>query len=108
MRFRILKKNLFVALGLSLIFVTVMFSTRVLISGDNTSSVVHENVLPGDTTVQSDSVQNMKTSVYNGTYNQNIQNRDTFSGEPQLVIVIQVLNRPTYLKILIKSLENAA
>lgn len=108
MRFRILKKNLIIALGLSFIFATVMFSTRVLISGDDTSTVAQADVLPGDTKFDFDSVPEMKMSVYNGNYKQYIHNADKYPGEPQLVLVIQVHNRPDYLRILIKSLANAA
>uniref|UniRef100_A0A674PAQ1 Si:ch73-91k6.2 n=1 Tax=Takifugu rubripes TaxID=31033 RepID=A0A674PAQ1_TAKRU len=42
------------------------------------------------------------------TTRQHVRNADKFPGDPQLVLVVQVHNRPEYLELLIKSLERAA
>ncbi|KAL7872247.1 hypothetical protein SRHO_G00072300 [Serrasalmus rhombeus] len=50
----------------------------------------------------------MRKSVYDSNYRQFVQNGDKFPDEPEVVIVVQVHNRPAYLKMLIQSLEKAA
>ncbi|XP_020352219.1 alpha-1,6-mannosyl-glycoprotein 2-beta-N-acetylglucosaminyltransferase-like [Oncorhynchus kisutch] len=109
MRLRFFKKNLLILMGVSLIIATVMIITRVLIYDEVTGVVAQENMLSGDMAkFQYGSVPLLMKSVYNANYHQYVQNADTYPGEPKLVLVIQVHNRPDYLKILIKSLENAA
>lgn len=54
------------------------------------------------------SVMDMRTSVYDSNFKQFVQNSDKFPGDPEVVIVVQVHNRPAYLKLLIQSLESAA
>ncbi|XP_014000080.1 alpha-1,6-mannosyl-glycoprotein 2-beta-N-acetylglucosaminyltransferase [Salmo salar] len=109
MRLRFFKKNLLILMGVSLIIATVMIITRVLISDEVTGVVAQENMLSDDMAkFQYGSVPELMKSVYNANYHQYVQNADKYPGEPKLVLVIQVHNRPDYLKILIKSLENAA
>ncbi|XP_029532476.1 alpha-1,6-mannosyl-glycoprotein 2-beta-N-acetylglucosaminyltransferase-like [Oncorhynchus nerka] len=109
MRLRFLKKNLLIILGVSFIIATVMITTRVFISDEVTGVVAQENMLPDDkATFHYSSVPELIKSIYNANYKQYVQNANKYPGETQLVLVIQVHNRPDYLKILIKSLENAA
>ncbi|XP_035630909.1 alpha-1,6-mannosyl-glycoprotein 2-beta-N-acetylglucosaminyltransferase-like [Oncorhynchus keta] len=109
MRLRFLKKNLLIILGVSFIIATVMITTRVFISDEVTGVVAQENMLPDDkATFHYSSVPELIKSIYNANYKQYVQNANTYPGETKLVLVIQVHNRPDYLKILIKSLENAA
>ncbi|KAJ8387859.1 hypothetical protein AAFF_G00150080 [Aldrovandia affinis] len=53
---------------------------------------------------QYDTVFNMKRSVYESNYRQFIQNSDQFPADFKLVLVVQVHNRPAYLKMLLDSL----
>ncbi|CDQ56835.1 alpha-1,6-mannosyl-glycoprotein 2-beta-N-acetylglucosaminyltransferase [Oncorhynchus mykiss] len=109
MRLRFLKKNLLIILGVSFIIATVMITTRVFISDEVTGVVAQENMLPDDKAkFHYSSVPELIKSIYNANYKQYVQNANKYPGETKLVLVIQVHNRPDYLKILIKSLENAA
>ncbi|XP_024233854.1 alpha-1,6-mannosyl-glycoprotein 2-beta-N-acetylglucosaminyltransferase [Oncorhynchus tshawytscha] len=109
MRLRFLKKNLLIILGVSFIIATVMITTRVFISDEVTGVVAQENMLPDDKAkFHYSSVPELIKSIYNANYKQYVQNANKYSGETKLVLVIQVHNRPDYLKILIKSLENVA
>ncbi|KAJ8009164.1 hypothetical protein DPEC_G00086060 [Dallia pectoralis] len=107
MRLRFVKKNLVILLGVCFIIATIMFTTRVLILEENV--VNQENVLYDDLgKFHYGSVPELRKSVYNANYKQAILNADEYPADPKLVLVIQVHNRPDFLKILIKSLENAA
>lgn len=115
MRFRLHKKNLLALLGVSFVVVTLLFSTRVLLvseddlSGRNNVAQVNQVMHSGDTVKFSfGSLSELTQSVYNANYKQCVLNADKFPGEPQLVLVVQVHNRPEYLRLLIKSLERAA
>ncbi|XP_071770337.1 alpha-1,6-mannosyl-glycoprotein 2-beta-N-acetylglucosaminyltransferase [Centroberyx gerrardi] len=116
MRFRLLKRNLLALLGVSFVVVTLLFSTRVLIVSDNDTSKPNNNVVQENQGLQSGdmlkfnfgSVPELTKSVYSANYKQFILNAEKFPGEPLLVLVVQVHNRPEYLRLLIKSLENAA
>ncbi|XP_064847214.1 alpha-1,6-mannosyl-glycoprotein 2-beta-N-acetylglucosaminyltransferase-like [Oncorhynchus masou masou] len=109
MRLRFLKKNLLIILGVSFIIATVMITTRVFISDEVTGVVAQENMLPDDKAkFHYSSVPELIKSIYNANYKQYVQNANKYPGETKLVLVIQVHNRPDYLKILIKSLENTA
>ncbi|XP_010880609.2 alpha-1,6-mannosyl-glycoprotein 2-beta-N-acetylglucosaminyltransferase [Esox lucius] len=108
MRLRFVKKNLLILLGVSFIIATIMFTTRVLISEENANVVNQENMLSDEMTFQYGSLPELKKSVYNANYKQTVLNANKYPAEPKLVLVIQVHNRPDYLKILIESLENAA
>ncbi|XP_020310869.1 alpha-1,6-mannosyl-glycoprotein 2-beta-N-acetylglucosaminyltransferase-like [Oncorhynchus kisutch] len=109
MRLRFLKKNLLIILGVSFIIATVMITTRVFISDEVTGVVAQENMLLDDKAkFHYSSVPELIKSIYNANYKQYVQNANKYPGETKLVLVIQVHNRPDYLKILIKSLENAA
>lgn len=115
MRFRLLKRNLLALLGVFFVVVTLLLSTRVLIVSDNDTSGAG-NAVQGNHGVQSGdmvkfnfgSLPELSQSVYNANYKQCIHNADKFPGEPHLVLVVQVHNRPEYLRLLIKSLEKAA
>ncbi|XP_068609854.1 alpha-1,6-mannosyl-glycoprotein 2-beta-N-acetylglucosaminyltransferase [Brachionichthys hirsutus] len=116
MRFRLLKKNLLVLLGVSFVIVTLLFSARVLFVKEDDASGLDDDVIRGNQPVRSvdmagfsfDSVPQMTRSVFNANYVQYIHNADRFPGDPRLVLLVQVHNRPEYLKLLVKSLENAA
>lgn len=117
MRFRLLKKNLLALLGVSVVVVTLLFSTRVLLLSDNdTSGPTHSNnnaqgnqaMHSGDVKFNFGSLPELTKSVYNANYKQCVHNADEFPGEPRLVLVVQVHNRPEYLKLLVRSLERAA
>nr|XP_015204781.1 PREDICTED: alpha-1,6-mannosyl-glycoprotein 2-beta-N-acetylglucosaminyltransferase-like [Lepisosteus oculatus]XP_015204788.1 PREDICTED: alpha-1,6-mannosyl-glycoprotein 2-beta-N-acetylglucosaminyltransferase-like [Lepisosteus oculatus] len=49
----------------------------------------------------------MKKSVYESNLRQFIRNADKFPKDPELVIVVQVHNRPAYLRLLVESLSKA-
>ncbi|XP_020779663.1 alpha-1,6-mannosyl-glycoprotein 2-beta-N-acetylglucosaminyltransferase [Boleophthalmus pectinirostris] len=112
MRFRLLKKNLFALLGVSLVIVTLLISTRVLMVTENdtteTNSVAQTFGSGDPVKFNYNSVPDLTNSVYNANYRQYILNAERFPGEPQLVLVVQVHNRPEYLKLLIESLQKAA
>ncbi|XP_076611791.1 alpha-1,6-mannosyl-glycoprotein 2-beta-N-acetylglucosaminyltransferase [Chaetodon auriga] len=116
MRFRLLKKNLLALLGVSFVVVTLLFSTRVLLVSDDDTSGPNNNVVQGNQGMHSGdmlkfsfgSLPELTQSVYNANYKQCVHNADKFPGEPQLVLVVQVHNRPEYLRLLIQSLEKAA
>lgn len=115
MRFRLLKKNLLVLLGVSFVIVTLLFSTRVLMIPDNDTpevssvSQINQHFNSGEAVkFHFGSLPELSKSVYNANYRQCVLNVDRFPGDPRLVLVIQVHNRPEYLKLLIQSLEKAA
>ncbi|XP_033932057.1 alpha-1,6-mannosyl-glycoprotein 2-beta-N-acetylglucosaminyltransferase [Pseudochaenichthys georgianus] len=115
MRFRLLKKNLLALLGVSFVVVTLLISTRVLLVNDNDTTGPN-NVEPGHQGMHSGdavkfnfgSLTELTQSVYSANYKQCVHNADKFPGEPLLVLVVQVHNRPDYLRLFIKSLEKAA
>ncbi|XP_056150611.1 alpha-1,6-mannosyl-glycoprotein 2-beta-N-acetylglucosaminyltransferase [Lampris incognitus] len=115
MRFRLLRRNLLALLAVSFIVVTLFLTTRVLNSPQDDTSTSHDVAqqsqgprLDDIMKFQFGSVPELTKSVYSANYKQSILNADKFPGEPQLVLVVQVHNRPQYLKMLIKSLESAA
>ncbi|XP_077408668.1 alpha-1,6-mannosyl-glycoprotein 2-beta-N-acetylglucosaminyltransferase [Vanacampus margaritifer] len=114
MRFRLAKKNLLVLLGVSFVVWTLLVSTRVLSVSENGTSDVNNQANPGTRssgTVKFDfsgSLSGLRQSVYTANYKQHVLNAERFPGEPQLVLVVQVHNRPEYLQLLIKSLEKAS
>uniref|UniRef100_A0AAY4CAN0 Alpha-1,6-mannosyl-glycoprotein 2-beta-N-acetylglucosaminyltransferase n=1 Tax=Denticeps clupeoides TaxID=299321 RepID=A0AAY4CAN0_9TELE len=50
----------------------------------------------------------LRASVYGMNHGQRVLNADRFPDEPEVVLVVQVHNRPAYLKMLVRSLENTA
>ncbi|XP_017542682.1 alpha-1,6-mannosyl-glycoprotein 2-beta-N-acetylglucosaminyltransferase [Pygocentrus nattereri] len=110
MRLRLLKKNVAALLIISVILF-VLFYSKFVITNER---VVGENVPREGTqavainTFQYGTFLNMRKSVYDSNYRQFVQNGDKFPDEPEVVIVVQVHNRPAYLKMLIQSLEKAA
>ncbi|GAA6233897.1 alpha-1,6-mannosyl-glycoprotein 2-beta-N-acetylglucosaminyltransferase-like [Lates japonicus] len=116
MRFRLHKRNLLALLGVSFVVVTLLFSTRVLIVSDNDTSRDNDPILQVDRDMRCsdlwkfgfDSLQRMSLSVFTGNIKQCVHNANKFPEDPQLVLVVQVHNRPEYLKLFIKSLEKAA
>lgn len=117
MRFRLLKRNLLALLGVSVVVVTLLLTTRVLLVPDNDTSgpntdagVIRRLVNGGDAAANFDfsSLAELTKSVFNANYKQCVRNADAFPGEPRLVLVVQVHNRPEYLRLLIRSLQKAA
>ncbi|XP_049612781.1 alpha-1,6-mannosyl-glycoprotein 2-beta-N-acetylglucosaminyltransferase [Syngnathus scovelli] len=114
MRIRLAKKNLLVLLGVSFVVWTLLVSTRVLSDSGNDLSDVKNQANQGTRSSDrvkfdfSGSLSELMQSVYRANYKQHILNAERFLGEPQLVLVVQVHNRPEYLKLLIKSFEKAA
>ncbi|XP_029352192.1 alpha-1,6-mannosyl-glycoprotein 2-beta-N-acetylglucosaminyltransferase [Echeneis naucrates] len=110
MRFRLVKKNLLVLLGVCIVVCTLLASTRVLIvsdSGERNAAQVHGR--PGEAVkFNFASPSELAQSVYAANFKQWVHNADRFPGDPQLVLVVQVHNRPDYLRLLIQSLEKAA
>ncbi|KAG7508267.1 alpha-1,6-mannosyl-glycoprotein 2-beta-N-acetylglucosaminyltransferase-like [Solea senegalensis] len=111
MRFRLIKRNLIGLLVVSCVVLTLLFSTRALLLSDN-DSVNSRDVDEGGQALHQKlnfaSLPELSLSVYNANFRQNVLNADRFPEEPQLVLIVQVHNRPEYLKLLIKSLQNAA
>lgn len=115
MRFRVVKRNLIALLVVSCVVVTLLFSTRALLVSDNETSGAGD-VVQGRQAAHTDemvrfnfaSLPELTRSVFNANYKQSVLNADKFPVEPQLVVVVQVHNRPEYLKLLIRSLQNAA
>ncbi|XP_041951699.1 alpha-1,6-mannosyl-glycoprotein 2-beta-N-acetylglucosaminyltransferase [Alosa sapidissima] len=110
MRFRLLRRNLIAFLLVSLVVLILIYTKLAIVSekppetppqDPNTQATVISKFQYG-------SVMDMRTSVYDSNFKQVIQNDDKFPGDPEVVIVVQVHNRPAYLKMLIQSLGNAA
>lgn len=110
MRLRLLRRNLFALLGVVLVVAALLFSTRVLMVSENDTERpdVFQRPGPADVKFNFGSTSELSQSVYRANYKQVVLNAETFPGEPQLVLVVQVHNRPEYLKLLIKSLQRAA
>lgn len=114
MRFRLLKKNVLVLLGVSFVILTLLFSARVLMvpekySAEPDSIIQNQNFGSGEAVkFNFDSLSDLKKSVYSANLKQCVQNAELFPRDPQLVLVVQVHNRPEYLRLLIQSLEKAA
>ncbi|XP_018585859.2 alpha-1,6-mannosyl-glycoprotein 2-beta-N-acetylglucosaminyltransferase [Scleropages formosus] len=120
MRLKIHKRNVLAFLFATLIALFLLFSIRRNgQSGvDSSRADVHSKELGADDhDVQHagythkfyyDTIFNMKKSVYEGNYRQLVQNADKFPGDPQLVVVVQVHNRPAYLKMLVDSFQKAS
>ncbi|XP_057678078.1 alpha-1,6-mannosyl-glycoprotein 2-beta-N-acetylglucosaminyltransferase [Corythoichthys intestinalis] len=111
MRFRLAKKNLLVLLGISFVVWTLLVSTSVLsVSENSTSNQIDKGAHSSDLVKLdfSGSLSKLTKSVYRSNFKQHVLNAERFPGEPQLVLVVQVHNRPEYLQLLIYSLEKAA
>ncbi|XP_019751826.1 alpha-1,6-mannosyl-glycoprotein 2-beta-N-acetylglucosaminyltransferase [Hippocampus comes] len=114
MRLRLAKKNLLVLLVVSFFVWTLLVSTRVLSVSENDASGANNPAHRGtrsSNTIKFDfsgSLSDLTQSVYSANHKQHILNAERFPGEPQLVLVVQVHNRPEYLQLLINSLEKAA
>uniref|UniRef100_A0A3Q3XC81 Uncharacterized protein n=1 Tax=Mola mola TaxID=94237 RepID=A0A3Q3XC81_MOLML len=109
MRFRLLRKNVLVLLGVACVVVTLLFTTRVLLLSDNgASDPEHRAAQPDAGNLVFSSLPQLASSVYAANYKQHVRNADKFPGDPQLVLVVQVHNKHEYLRLLIRSLERAA
>ncbi|XP_026855714.2 alpha-1,6-mannosyl-glycoprotein 2-beta-N-acetylglucosaminyltransferase [Electrophorus electricus] len=110
MRLRLVKKNVVLFLMMSLILFILYYSKFMLtIESGVLDNVPHKGTQDDDTnTFNYGTVLQMRKSVYDSNYRQFIQNADKFAGDPEVVIVVQVHNRPAYLKMLIQSLEKAS
>ncbi|KAM9355837.1 alpha-1,6-mannosyl-glycoprotein 2-beta-N-acetylglucosaminyltransferase [Pholidichthys leucotaenia] len=111
MRFRLLRRNVLVLVGVSVAFVILLFSARVLVLPDGTRGPPAAAGAP----LKRDAVrfsfgspEELTGSVFGANFQQYVHNADRFPGEPRLVLVVQVHNRPQYLRLLIRSLERAA
>ncbi|XP_051951892.1 alpha-1,6-mannosyl-glycoprotein 2-beta-N-acetylglucosaminyltransferase [Xyrauchen texanus] len=106
MRFRLLKKNVIVFLVILIVVIMLFYFKRGTGDEGSIDETVNESTQTvvlgtfGDGTILS-----MRKSVYDSNYRQDIQNGEKFPLEPELVIVVQVHNRPAYLQMLIQSLE---
>lgn len=117
MRFKIHKRN---ALAVSLIaFFALTFvylirknnanEEHIIVSkGSDVASLYANTQIATKSKFQYDSVFDMKRSVYNRNYRQFILNNNQFTADFKLVLVIQVHNRPAYLKLLVDSLSKAS
>ncbi|XP_036397427.1 alpha-1,6-mannosyl-glycoprotein 2-beta-N-acetylglucosaminyltransferase [Megalops cyprinoides] len=121
MRFKIHKRNAFVVSLTAFLTLSLVYIMR-----KNDSSNVNRGNLNKDSgrdsgplpyvstrmspmnTFQFDTVPNMKKSVYESNFKQFIQNADQFPADFQLVLVVQVHNRPAYLKMLVDSLSKVS
>ncbi|KAA0708216.1 Alpha-1,6-mannosyl-glycoprotein 2-beta-N-acetylglucosaminyltransferase [Triplophysa tibetana] len=100
MRFRLLKKNFIAIVGLLAVVLTLLY---IMFGAKGVESV--EGVTE---TAKFDygTIISMRTSVYDSNFKQLIQNAERFPLEPEMVLAVQVHNRPAYLQMLIRSLEN--
>lgn len=107
MRLRLLKKNVAAFLVISVIlFIFFYFKRKTNVSA--VEDFPHEGTEAVINAFQYGTVSNMRKSVYDMNYLQLVQNAHKFPEKPEVVIVVQVHNRPAYLKMLIQSLEKAA
>ncbi|XP_003200820.1 alpha-1,6-mannosyl-glycoprotein 2-beta-N-acetylglucosaminyltransferase [Danio rerio] len=106
MRFRLLKKNFIVFLVIVIVFIMLFYTIRRTKDDSNMEETDKESTHTA-VMVKFDygTIQNMRKSIYDSNYRQFIQNGDQFPLDPEVVIVVQVHNRPAYLKMLIQSLE---
>lgn len=109
-----MKRNVLAVVAVSCVVVTLLVSTRVLIVSEDRSpsDQVFVKVNPGTggdpAKFRYGSLSELTASVFNANFKQCVINAEKFPQDPQLVLVVQVHNRPEYLKLLIKSLERAA
>ncbi|KAI7799499.1 alpha-1,6-mannosyl-glycoprotein 2-beta-N-acetylglucosaminyltransferase [Triplophysa rosa] len=100
MRFRLLKKNFIAVVALLAVLLTlfyIMLGTKVVGSEEGVTQTAKFDY---------GTIISMRTSVYDSNFKQLIQNGERFPSEPEMVIAVQVHNRPAYLQMLIRSLEN--
>ncbi|XP_029966767.1 alpha-1,6-mannosyl-glycoprotein 2-beta-N-acetylglucosaminyltransferase [Salarias fasciatus] len=110
MRIRLMKRNALALLAVFCVALTLMISTRVLImvnrDANSHAALVSVDTLYEDSVkFQYGSLTALTRSVYSANYKQFIRNAVEFPGDPALVLVVQVHNRPQYLRLLIQSLE---
>ncbi|AWP19671.1 putative 6-mannosyl-glycoprotein 2-beta-N-acetylglucosaminyltransferase-like [Scophthalmus maximus] len=107
MRFRLLKRNLLALLLVSFVVVTLLFLS--IVSDGDESGPRDGGARAGETVkFNFGSLPELSRSVYAANYKQCVLNAERFVGDPQLVLVVQVHDRPEYLRLLIRSLEEAA
>ncbi|KAL4623952.1 alpha-1,6-mannosyl-glycoprotein 2-beta-N-acetylglucosaminyltransferase-like [Arapaima gigas] len=108
MRLKIHKRNALALLLVTFLALYLVFTIpRSSQSSPDSGADVHSNDA-GVGKFQYDTIFNMKKSVYEGNYRQLVQNADRFPGDPRLVVVVQVHNRPAYLQMLLDSLQKAS
>lgn len=108
MRFRLLRRNLIAFLLVSFVVLVLMYMKFATVTETLQEIPLEEDIQSTATSkFQYSSVLDMRTSVYDSNFKQVIQNGDKFPDGPEVVIVVQVHNRPAYLRMLIQSLENA-
>ncbi|KAJ3606195.1 hypothetical protein NHX12_025716 [Muraenolepis orangiensis] len=114
MRLRLVRRNALALFCVSFVIGTLLVSTRVFLSAD--SEALPKDSFRDSHVSQSDemlklnfaSVSELAKSVLNADYRQFVLNADRFPLDPQLVLVVQVHDRPQYLRLLIRSLEAAS
>nr|XP_019947035.1 PREDICTED: alpha-1,6-mannosyl-glycoprotein 2-beta-N-acetylglucosaminyltransferase-like [Paralichthys olivaceus]XP_019947036.1 PREDICTED: alpha-1,6-mannosyl-glycoprotein 2-beta-N-acetylglucosaminyltransferase-like [Paralichthys olivaceus] len=106
MRSRLIRRNLLPLLLIFFVVLAVMILWIFLFGNDESGT---RHVVEGNdgekVKFNFASLPDLSQSVYNANYKQYIQNSDKLVGEPRLVLVVQVHNRPEYLKLFIKSLK---
>lgn len=106
MRLRLLRRNALALLAVVLVVATLLLSTRVLLGSDSDPGAPEGS--QHDLKFSFGSQSELSQSVFRANHQQLVLNADQFPGEPQLVLVVQVHNRPQYLQLLIRSLQRAA
>lgn len=120
MRFKIHKKNalaLTVAVFVAVVFVYTMFKSSSLPQDKPKQGTAGSSEKLETLSIAQNhspnrflygSVFEMKKSVYENNFRQFIMNAEMFQSDPELVIVVQVHNRPAYLRLLVESLRETA
>ncbi|XP_043075921.1 alpha-1,6-mannosyl-glycoprotein 2-beta-N-acetylglucosaminyltransferase [Puntigrus tetrazona] len=106
MRLRLLKKNFIAFLVVLTVFVVLFYTIR-RAKSETSAEEGEKEITQTAIMVKFDygTIENMRKSVYDSNYRQFVQNQDRFPSDPEAVVVVQVHNRPAYLKMLIRSLE---
>ncbi|KAG7259677.1 hypothetical protein CRUP_021682 [Coryphaenoides rupestris] len=113
MRLRLVRRNVLALLGVSVVVGTLLLSARVLESAHQYQDPDQDPLRDVSRSAEMlklnfASVSDLARSVLTADYKQFVLNADRFPEEPQLVLVIQVHDRPDYLRLLIRSLEATA
>ncbi|KAK7151266.1 hypothetical protein R3I93_012262 [Phoxinus phoxinus] len=107
MRLRLLKKNFIVCLVILIVFIMLFYSFKRTKEDTNVEVTVKDSTQAAVLMEKFEysNIPDMRKSIYDSNYKQFIHNGDKFPLEPEMVVVVQVHNRPAYLQMLIQSLE---
>lgn len=107
MRIRLRKNFLWLlAVGLAALLLLFLLARVFLIpDGGDTGAATDGGTRAVAAKLNFASLSQLTESIYAANLKQRVLNADKYPEEPQLVLVVQVHNRPDYLKLLIKSLE---